>query len=111
MTFEEKLAELKVEYASKDADVFSLEAAGVKVICRTPSDGEMAAFETEMEKEKGKRPIAATKKLFRQALLHPPLSELEPILKRKPGLALTFGSAILSEAGFLEESLVARAGN
>jgi hypothetical protein len=109
MTFEEKLAELKA--AHEDAEVFALEAAGVKVICRTPKEGELARFEAEMEKDKGKRPLDATKKLFRQCCLHPSLEELTPQLKRKPGLALSFGSAILTEAGFLEESMVTRAGN
>jgi hypothetical protein len=107
MTFEEKLAELKAEHA--DADVFVLEAAGVKVICRTPNEAEMSRLESEMEREKGRRPIEATKRLFRQCLLHPTLAELAPDLKRKPGLAMTFGGAVLSAAGVVDQDLVVRA--
>lgn len=106
--FDSKLAELQAKH-SDDAEVYPLEAAGAKVICRTPNEGEMAAFEAEMEKERGKRPIHAVKKLFRQCCLHPAGDELAAMLKKKPGLPLTFGQAVLTHAGYLEQDLVASA--
>ncbi len=106
--FDSRLAELQAKHGD-DAEVYPLEAAGVRVICRTPSEAEMDRFESEMEKEKGKRPIHAVKKIFRQCCLYPEAAELASIIKKKPGLPLTFGQAVLTHAGYLEQELVGKA--
>lgn len=105
--FDSKLKSLQAEIGD-EAEVYPLEAAGVKVICRTPNEHEMDRLEAEMEKDKGKR-LQAVKKLFRQCCLYPSAEELARIFKKKPGLPLTFGQAVMTQAGILDQDLVGKA--
>lgn len=103
--FGQKLAELK----DKHGEVYKLKHAGVTVICRLPTEDEYDRWKDELEKERGKKPVTATERIFRQTCLYPEKADLSAILEKKRGLALTFGNAILELAGIGEGCSVEKA--
>lgn len=103
--FKLKLAELKDIHG----EVFVLRQSGVRVVCRLPKSEEYDRFRDELEKERGKKPIQAIERVFRQTCVWPPKDELAVILEKRQGLALTFGNAILEQAGIGEGCAVEKA--
>lgn len=103
--FELELAKAK----EKHGEVYVFKAVGVRVICRLPTEEEYDRWKDDLEKERGKKPVTATERVFRQTCVYPPKAELAGILERRRGLALTFGNAILEQAGITEGCSVEKA--
>lgn len=100
-------AALEAKLRAEHGDATRLEACGVVAYVRVPSSDEWDRFQDELSDSKDKRKtIRAGGKLFRATCVHPPTEELGELLRKRPGLALTFGNGCAEAAGVSENCSV-----
>jgi hypothetical protein len=95
MLDEKMIEELKAKYADKELEL--IEAAGEKLVAGTPSKAEWNKFQSWIQDEKKKS--LAYHDFVIGSIVYPPTQELEALLDRKPGLAITVASQLSEMAG------------
>ena len=94
---DEQIQALKSKHGST---LTLLSAANNHVVVRPPSRGEWKRYRTQMHDD-AQRPDAA-EHLLRACIVHPDSAQVEALLNRLPGLAESFGAAVLELAGRVE---------
>jgi len=87
----------RIRASGYDGELRLWKGGDFEVIGKAPSRGEFLRFQ-EMATDPKKR-SKATEALVRACIVYPPGAELEAMLDKKPGLALTFGEKLVELAG------------
>ena len=96
-------ADLKAHFSAEHGEVHILKIAGLRACVRLPKDEEYDRWKDDCEKEKGRKPIGATEKIFRQCCLYPELSDI------KRGFYVTLGNSVLELYGVHDSDKVEKA--
>lgn len=100
-----KLAEVRLKHP--DAEL--REARGCVVILRPADEGEFDRYASESLSKDPNVKTGAFRNLFRATCLHPEPAEIAAMLKRRPGLALTFGKEAADISGLIADEQVGKA--
>lgn len=98
MINDEKLAELKKAHG----EIHITKGDGLEFAIRCPTAEECDRFDSELEKDRGKR-LSEAYKLFRRCCVHPSAAEVDAIIERRPGLRPVLGGQALHVAGYTTE--------
>lgn len=95
-----KLAELKAAHGDLRRLSCKVDGESFEAVVRMPGDAEFDQFQSNLW-DKGKRPYAI-RGMFRACCVHPEAAALDEMLRRKPGLAVTFGQKLAEYAGLAD---------
>lgn len=95
--------ELKEKLKAQHGDIYSVSApSGEMVVVRMPDRALWKRFRSHMADER--RRIDALENLVRGCVVHPDAPTFDAMLEKKPGLAETFGAAVVDLAGMAQDS-------
>ncbi len=99
------LSQLRIDFETRlGVACYAYRSKGFEAICREMRPDEFEQVSELMQREHkgfGRKPLKAAAKAFVLTCVHPTGDDLATMMRRKPGLAVSFGGLVLEEAGLV----------